>query len=185
MNENPTIAWVAAFMLMTLLVAASTGAKKMIADKKTSAVTYTMHHPLHTWDGVSRDVNGAILYNEESKAVESVAIAIKVASFDSKDSNRDSHALEVLDGIKYPNVTFVSQAVQLKQDGTLTAAGKLTFHGVTKPVTLTGTWKNADSGLLVNGNFDIKMTDFGVEQPSLLGMKADDIIKMVFSANFR
>ncbi len=33
-----------------------------------------------------------------SKAIESVAVAIKVASFDSKDANRDSHALEVLDG---------------------------------------------------------------------------------------
>lgn len=158
--------------------------KKLVADKKTSSVTYTMHHPLHTWDGVSHDVNGALLYDETASTIQSIAIAIKIASFDSGDANRDSHALEVLDGIRYPNVTFVGQHVQSGPDGTLTATGKLTFHGVTRPQTLAFTRKDENNRLIVNGAFDISMTDFGVEQPSLLGMKADDTIKLKFTALF-
>lgn len=184
MNEHPMFAWLAAFILVNLLVAATTDTRKLMADKKASVVTYTMHHPLHTWDGVSHDINGVILYDELSKQINSVAIAIKVASFDSKDSNRDSHAIEVLDGIRYPNVTYVSQSVQIKPDGSLTAPGKLTFHGVTRPITLTGTWKNERSDLMITGKFEINMTDFNIEQPSLLGMKTDDAIKMAFTASF-
>jgi polyisoprenoid-binding protein YceI len=170
--------------LLSILIAATAASHKLIADKKTSTVTYTMHHPLHTWDGVSHDVNCAIMYNDDSKQVESVAVAIKVASFDSKDSNRDSHALEVLDGIRYPNVTFVSQQVVPNADGTLKATGKLTFHGVTKPTVLVCTRKDNGNSLTIDGLFDINMTDFNIEQPSLLGMKADNAIKIKFTASF-
>lgn len=182
MTYKLALAWLASLALMPVLLAFVP--KKWMADKKTSTVTYTMHHPLHTWDGVSHDVNCAIMYDEEAKTVESVAVAIKIATFDSKDSNRDSHALEVLDGIHYPTVTFVSQQIQSAPNGSLTATGKLTFHGVTKPSVLVCTRQEDGASLVVSGAFDIKMTDFNVEQPSLLGMKADDLIKLKFTARF-
>lgn len=171
-------------LLVCTLTALTSVGKKLIADKKNSTVTYTMHHPLHTWDGVSHEVNCALMYQEASKTIESVAVAIKVASFDSQDANRDSHAMEVLDGIRYPNVTFVSQQIQPNTDGTLTATGKLTFHGITKPTTMVCTQKVDKSSLTVTGAFEIKMTDFNIEQPSLLGMKTDDPIKINFTAYF-
>lgn len=170
--------------LLGLVLVSPLATRKLMADKKLSSVTYTMHHPLHTWDGVSHDVNGAILYNDDSKQIESVAVAIKVASFDSKDANRDSHALEVLDGIRYPNVTFVSQQIKTGADGSLTAVGKLTFHGVTKPQTLTATRTDAGNLLTINGAFDVNMTDFSIERPAMLGMKTDDTIKFKFTASF-
>lgn len=184
MIHKSTLSALAVLLLVSLLAAGTPGGKKLMADKKISSVTYTMHHPLHTWDGVSHDVNCAIIYDEASKAIEGVAVAIKVASFDSKDGNRDSHAMEVLDGIRYPNVTFVSQSIQTGADGTLTATGKLTFHGVTKPTMLVCTRKDEGNSLIVNGAFDIKMTEFNIEQPSLLGMKTDDPIKLKFTAYF-
>ncbi|GAB4052860.1 hypothetical protein [Spirosoma litoris] len=93
MMPAQTLNYLIGLVLISLLVSATTVGKKLIADKKISTVTYTMHHPLHTWDGVSHDVNCALMYDEATKAVESVAVVIKVATFDSKDSNRDSHAL--------------------------------------------------------------------------------------------
>ncbi|MVM39302.1 YceI family protein [Spirosoma sp. HMF3257] len=184
MTYRSTLRGLASLMLISLLLAATTASKKLMADKKTSSVTYTMHHPLHTWDAVSHDVNCAIMYDEATKTITSVAVAIKIASFDSKDSNRDSHAMEVLDGIRYPNVTFVSQSIQTGADGTLTATGKLTFHGVTRPTVLVCTRKGDGNNLIVTGDFAIRMTDFAIEQPSLLGMKADDAIKLKFTAYF-
>jgi polyisoprenoid-binding protein YceI len=184
MTTKKILGWLTGLTLLSVVLMAGTAKKKLVADKKMSSVTYTMRHPLHTWDGVSHDVNCALMYDEASKTIESVAVAIKVASFDSKDGNRDSHALEVLDGIRFPAVTFVSQSVQTATDGSLTATGKLTFHGVTKPAVLIGTHDDDGASLKVNGAFDIKMTDFNVERPSLLGMKADDIIKLKFTAFF-
>ena len=41
----------------------------------------------------------------------------------------------------HPQVTFVSEDVQLGDDGTATVSGDLTIRGVTQPVTATGTWQ--------------------------------------------
>jgi polyisoprenoid-binding protein YceI len=47
---------------------------------------------------------------------------------------------EFFDAANHPDVTFVSDDVDLADDGTATVAGELTIKGITKPVTATGTW---------------------------------------------
>lgn len=158
--------------------------RKLIADKAMSTVSYAAKHPLHEWGGVSHAVNAAATYNEETKQVESVAVSIKVASFDSGNSNRDSHAMEVLDGLKYPNVTFVSSDIKPGADGTLTATGSLTFHGVTKPVTIQATRKDAGGKMTLTGEFPVSMTAYNIERPSFLGMKTEDMMTLKFQAVF-
>ena len=41
----------------------------------------------------------------------------------------------------HPTVSFVSDDVDLAEDGTAEVAGELTIRGVTQPVTATGTWQ--------------------------------------------
>ncbi len=172
-------------LLLALLSFAKPAAtRKLMADKKLSTVTYAAKHPLHKWEGVSRDVNSAVVYNDDTKQPESVAVSIKVASFDSRNSNRDSHAMEVLEGLKYPNVTFVSSDVRMNNDGTLSATGNLTFHGITKPMTLRATRTDAGGKMTLVGEFPISLTGFNVERPSLMGLKTDDEMTLLFSVVF-
>lgn len=159
--------------------------RKFLADKAHSTVTYTMKHPMHTWDGVSRDVNGALIYNDETKQIENVAIVLKVASFDTKNANRDSHAIEVLDAIKYPTVSFVSQNVKLNPDGTLAAVGTLTFHGVTRSLTVLLTRQETADTLQVDGNFPIRLTDYKIAKPSLMMVPVDDVMTMNVHLTFK
>ncbi len=174
------------FCLLTVTLVSFTGIakRKLMADKGASTVTYDMKHPLHKWQAVSHDLNCAMIYDDATKQIETVAVSMKVASFDSKDGNRDSHALEVLDALKYPNVTFVSESIQTGADGVLTIKGKLTFHGVPKPVVIQATRQDAANHLTITGAFNVSMTDHTVERPSLLGMKTDDTIAMTFTAVF-
>lgn len=172
------------FLLALLSFAEPTATRKLVADKKLSTVTYAAKHPLHKWEGVSRDVSAAMLYNDDTKQPESVAVSIKVNSFDSRNSNRDSHAMEVLDGLKYPNVTFVSSSVKANSDGTLDAVGNLTFHGITKPTTLHATRTEAGGKLTLVGEFPVSLTGFNVERPSLLGLKTDDEMMLHFNVVF-
>ncbi|GAB3548145.1 YceI family protein [Spirosoma fluminis] len=158
--------------------------RKLMADKSVSTVTYAAKHPLHNWEGVSRDVNCAMIYNDETKQPETVAVSIKVASFDSQNNNRDSHAIEVLEGLKYPNVTFVSSEVKAGDNGALTAKGILTFHGVAKPVTLQATRKEAGGKMTLTGEFPIKMSDHSIERPSLMGLKTEDDMVLKFNIVF-
>lgn len=158
--------------------------RKLMADKSLSTVTYAASHPLHKWEGVSREVNCALIYNDETKQPESVAVSIKVTSFDSKNNNRDSHAIEVLDGLKYPNVTFTSSDIKAGEGGTLVATGNLTFHGVARPVTLRANRKDAAGKMTITGGFPITMSAHNIERPSLMGLKTDDEMTLSFNVVF-
>jgi polyisoprenoid-binding protein YceI len=174
--------WLAIILLCAF--AKPMGKRKLMADKASSTVTYAAKHPMHNWEGVSRDVNCAMIYNDDTKQPESIAVSIKVASFDSDNNNRDSHAIEVLDGLKYPNVTFSCSDIKANESGTLTAKGNLTFHGITKPVTVQVTRKESAGKMTMSGEFPVMLSDYKIERPSLMGMKTEDGIMLRFNVVF-
>jgi polyisoprenoid-binding protein YceI len=47
---------------------------------------------------------------------------------------------EFFDAANHPEVRFVSDELDLREDGTAKVAGRLTIKGITKPVVATGTW---------------------------------------------
>ena len=90
-----------------------------------------MKHALHEWTGVSKDVN-CIMETDANGTAQKVAVVVKVSSFDSKNSNRDSHMIEVTEGLSFPNITFSSPSITPNGQGKYKVAGKLSFHGVEK-----------------------------------------------------
>lgn len=158
--------------------------KKVIADSNASKFMYALHHPLHSFEAVSKDFNGIGVYNEESEKLEIIAVKVAVQSFDSGNSNRDSHVIEAVEGLKYPSVTFTAEDLSYAGDK-VTAKGKLVFHGKTKPFTIVGVQKLNKGVLSVSGDFDVNMTAFGVEPPSLMGMSTDEEIKVSFDFKFK
>jgi polyisoprenoid-binding protein YceI len=156
---------------------------KLIAEKRTSKVSYNMRHPMHSWEGVCKDVNAVLLMNNSTRMIEQVAVSIRVDGFNSGNANRDSHALEVLEGLKYPKVTFTGSNIKASKE-ILTVEGNLTFHGITKPVTIVATREDFTNKLVIDGKFDVSLTDFKVERPTLIGMKTDDIINLKFQLIF-
>ncbi|MBA4853060.1 YceI family protein [Emticicia sp. BO119] len=157
--------------------------RKIVADKKNSIVTYAMSHPAHDWEGVCKDVNALIVYDDATKTISQVAVSLKVDAFDSGNANRDSHALEVLEGLKYPKVVFTSSKIK-SENNTLTADGNLTFHGITRPISITVTRTDSDKKIILDGKFDILLSQFQVERPSLFGLKTKDEVKLSFKVFF-
>jgi polyisoprenoid-binding protein YceI len=47
---------------------------------------------------------------------------------------------EFFDAANHPEVRFVSDELDLREDGTAKVTGELTIKGITKPVVATGTW---------------------------------------------
>ena len=153
--------------------------RKIEADKKSSKVEYAMKHPLHSWEAVSKDSKSVIVFNDKSQKIEAVAVIIPVKSFDSGNSNRDSHAIEVLEALKFPNVTFSASNIQ-ESGNDLLIKGNLSFHGVTKPLELKVQQVVSKTSIKVNGDFVINMTDFNVEPPGLMGLKTEEKITLKF-----
>src|ERR1035437_866972 len=67
-----------------------------------STLTYHVSHPLHQSEGISHAARGkGVCHDGQCDFL----IAVPVKSFDSADSNRDLHMLQVTRGAQFPMVT--------------------------------------------------------------------------------
>jgi polyisoprenoid-binding protein YceI len=154
------------------------------ADKSKSFLSYSANHALHAWTGTSKKVDCLLIFDADTKTFRKVAVSTNVADFDSANSSRDGHALEVLDAIKYPKVTFGSTAIEPLKEGKLKISGKLNFHGKAKDITFEADYKLTDKEINVSGGFPVSMTEFEVERPSFMLIKTDDILEIKFNIVF-
>jgi polyisoprenoid-binding protein YceI len=156
---------------------------KISIDKSNSFIKYTLSHKLHESVGVTKDYICNAYYDGVEKKITKIAVAAAVASFDSQNSSRDSHALEVLEGIKYPKVTFVSSGI--KQEGNaLTINGEMNFHGVKRNMTILATQVQTDKTITLKAEFPVSLEKFKVERPSMMGYEVEDNLQMEFKAVF-
>lgn len=159
--------------LIAALLAVSAGwGKTYEALKGESTLGYHLTHPMHKIHGVSRDVRCSVDLTPDT-VTSKIRVSVDVKTFDSGNSNRDSHALEVIQGMKYPRVEFVSDSVG--RDGSAYRVfGQLTFHGVTRPVNFQVTPHFTTGKVEITGGFSVKLSDYKVERPSLLLVPVED-----------
>ena len=158
--------------------------KKLYADKNKSDITYAMNHPLHAWTGVSNNILSVMLLDTSNMEINELAVVIKIASFNSKNSNRDSNTIEVTEALKYPNVSLSSNSIKQTNDR-LTVKGTLKFHGVSKEIIFDAQKEIIKDEIKVTGNFEILMTDFKIKPPKLLGIATDKNIKLSFTVFYK
>jgi polyisoprenoid-binding protein YceI len=173
--------------IVVLLICCSTGmaqVKTLDAVKNESSVTYRMVHPLHKIEATSGDVHYKLDLDLAKKEIKAVSAAVDVTTFDSGNSNRDSHAMEVIDAISYPEASFTSTGVTPSGDS-LTVSGKLTFHGITKDVVVKPSVQWSGNSLLVRGEFTVSLSAFNIERPSLLMIPVEDALTFSLVAAFR
>ena len=136
---------------------------------KQSTLTYHVSHPLHQSEGVSHAARGkGICHDGQCDFL----IAVPVKSFDSGDSNRDLHMIQVTRGAEFPMVTVrarlpeaVSTAAAIKVDIEIQFAGQTAhYQQVALEVVTEGNEKK------ISGTIPATLTDFKIDPPSLLTM---------------
>jgi polyisoprenoid-binding protein YceI len=157
---------------------------KVNSVKEESSIVYSMKHPLHEWTGESKEINSILLMDEAKTTIYQVAVSAKVSTFDSKNANRDSHMMEVAEAIKFPNVTYVSTSVNIEGNDFI-SSGNLTFHGISQPVALKGKLTREGNKLTFTGDFNLKMTQFKIDPPSLMGISTNDDFKLDFKVVYQ
>jgi polyisoprenoid-binding protein YceI len=143
--------------------------------KEESSVTYKLVHPLHEVEATSKDIHYVLEADPATKEIKRVSAQVDVTTFESGNSNRDSHAMEVIDALTYPEVAFTSTSVAQAGDS-VHVSGKLMFHGVTREVVVAALLKWSEKKLVVQGGFVISLTDFTIERPSLLMIPVEDAL---------
>ncbi len=174
------------YLLLSLLIpfaAIIAQPKKYEAIKEESFITYKLTHPLHEIEGTSQESACLIYADPKTKEIKNVLVEVGVTSFNSGNSNRDSHAMEVVNAISIPYAKFLSTSVEQNGDS-IKVYGKLTFHGITKDIVVNAAANWTEGKLVVTGAFDISLTEFHVDRPSLLLIPVNDklsfTIKQVF-----
>lgn len=104
-------------------------------------------------------------------AASSVSITVDASSVNSNSQGRDKHLRnsDFFNVKQFPEMTFKSTEVTMGEGDAYTVVGDLTFHGVTKSVTMDVTKVGeADTGKMgqragFEGTFTIDRMDFGVD----------------------
>jgi hypothetical protein len=136
---------------------------------KQSTLTYHVSHPLHQSEGVSRAARGkGVCHDGQCDFL----IAVPVKSFDSGDSNRDLHMIQVTRGAEFPMVTVrtrlpesASASATVKADLEVQFAGQTArYQQVAFEVVTQGNEKK------ISGTIPTTLTDFKIDPPSLLAL---------------
>lgn len=132
-----------------------------------STLTYHVSHPLHQTAGVSHAARGKGACHQGQC---DFLIAVPVKSFDSGDSNRDLHMLEVTKGAEFPLVTVRTRLPESEsKSATLYADLEIQFAGQTahyKQVPFQLTPQGNDTKIA--GTIPATLSDFKIAPPTLL-----------------
>jgi hypothetical protein len=153
-----------AFLVLFLSSVASAD-DQWILDQCT--LTYHVSHPLHQTDGVSHAARGkAVCHSGECDFL----IAVPVKSFDSGDSNRDLHMIQVTRGAEFPMITVRTHLPESASTAsTLNADLEIQFAGQTahyKEVSFQLTRQGNETR--ITGTIPATLADFKIDPPTLL-----------------
>jgi len=132
-----------------------------------STLTYHVSHPLHESEGVSHTARGkGVCHAGQCDFL----IAVPVKSFDSGDSNRDLHMLQVTRGAEFPMVLVRTRLPESESASTTIHADlEIQFAGQTvhyKQVLFQLVKQGSDYRM--TGTIPATLSDFKIDPPSLL-----------------
>ena len=148
-------------------------------DSDQSYLSYHGNHPAHQWVGTSNQILGTFLFNQENPELSKVDLSVPVFSIDSRNSNRDSNMLDVIEDYFYPVVSFTSSRIE-KKDNHYQVVGDLLFHGVKKEISLPVDLLIEEDRVIVRSNFEIRLSDYQIKRPSLLAIRINNVITIEF-----
>jgi polyisoprenoid-binding protein YceI len=95
------------------------------------------HMMVTTVRGKFTDVEGSLTLDESNPAASGGSFSVKVASVNTGVEQRDGHlrSADFFDAERYPEITFVSTALEPRRGNDYAVTGDLTIRDVTKPVT--------------------------------------------------
>jgi len=133
-------------------------------------------------------LTGSFSYDPASWQATKVVISVDPRSVDTADNGFNRTIAGYFEPEKYPVILFSSTGLTAGADGKGQLAGDLTFHGVTKPVTLDVEFNGVGPGLLgagtrmgFSGQGKIKRSEFGVTQARPF---AGDVVGLEFEVEF-
>lgn len=141
----------------------------------TSALTWHVDHKLHTSEGKSTQAKGKAQCKDN---ICEILVAAPVKSFDSENGNRDAHMLEIVRGESHPMVVVRAKKFKLEQlsSSSIQVPLDIEFAGQSHHIDQAKLIINSKTpnSISVDGDLQLKLSDFKIERPALLGVSVKD-----------
>jgi polyisoprenoid-binding protein YceI len=185
-----------AFAVLVAALPLSVRAATLTSDPAHSTAGFAVKHMmLTTVRGEFDKFTSTLDWNDADPSKSSVTADIDASSIDTHQEGRDKHVKspDFLDVAKFPTITFKSTKVEKGGDG-YKVTGDLTFHGVTKPITLDVQTDGKPHKTPMGGTIysvaatgKIKRSDFGVSWNKNLdggGVLISDDVALEFNLEY-
>jgi hypothetical protein len=171
-----------AFLLLAPLPASAQTDSQWVLGEST--LTYHVSHPLHQVDGVSHAARGkGVCHAGQCDFL----IAAPVKSFDSGDSNRDLHTLQVARGGQFPLISVRTQLPEgASASAVIHADLEIQFAGQTakyQQIPFEKVTKGDE--IRISGSIPAKLSDFKIDPPSLLALPVKNEIPVRVEMSWR
>lgn len=173
------------FLIIFLILTGDLLTQKVVINNEISKskILYELRHPAHNVRAESRDLQVKIEYDVTKNSIINAIAQVRVTTFNSGNSNRDSHAMELIESNKFPRA-FLKSTKIVEFSDSLVCYGDLTFHGVTKNITIKARKQLSGNLLTIKGNFAISLDEFKVERPKLLFVPSEEYLRFEFFVSF-
>jgi hypothetical protein len=147
-----------------------------LLDLREGSLTYTVVHRLHEVRATSHQVEGRALAQPDGTV--KVQVRVRIATFDSGNSNRDEHMREATHEQSHPYAevkgTISGVTIPLQQPQETTLHGTVELNGEKQAQDIPVKLEPARGGVRATFAFPLSLDAFKVERPQLLFIKIDD-----------
>ncbi len=153
-----------------LLVSGSVAANTYVVDTAHSQIHFSVTHLMFfKVRGTFTEFSGTVDIDPAAKTLSVAKATVNTASVDTRDAKRDEHLRsdDFFDAANHPSISFTSKSVSGSGDN-ITVVGDITIRGVTKEITLKGSFVgamtdhmgNERAGFVATG--EVNRKDFGL-----------------------
>lgn len=170
-------------LFFCLLVSPSAFSQKYIAEKST--VIFFSDATIEDITAKNTKANSIFIVETGE-----IAFSIPIKEFKFAKSLMQEHFNEkYMDTEKFPKSTFQGTITgyQASANGTQPgkAIGKLTIHGVTKDIEVTGTVEFANNQVIIKSKFMVKLEEYDITRPQLLWQNIAEQVEVSIDFTFK
>ncbi len=173
--------------ILTLCAVSLLSAGEYQVDKnKKSQVKFISDAPIDDFEGVTNKIDGYLAWENEDLTDQSeMYFEVDLNSIDTGIGLRNRHMREnYLHTDKYPYTHYNGKITSSENldDSTyaVTTTGVIFIHGIEKPLSVQGTVrKTGINAYRIKTNFQVKLSDFNIEIPSIMFYKINETMELV------
>ncbi len=172
------------FILLFLLAVAHLTCAQRYATRE-GVIQFYSKAPLEDINAVNKKTSAA--FNGQSGKI---AFIVPVNQFQFPKKLMQEHFNEkYMESDRFPQATFAGTITgfdpALTTQQQVTATGKLTIHGVTQPVEVTGTLQQQNNDILLKSVFLVKLADYQITIPQLLWQNIAEQIEVTLDLRLK